>query len=164
MLLLPGLVGRALFGTGGASPVAKALLRLVGVRDLVLGVGAITTVKEDTMNAEWVGMGAVADAVDGVVALITPGLPSARTLVALVGGGAATVRPDGGARAGRRRARSSRQRSIPDSSGIQPFARSTASRHLLAIEFALRFDAAPGCPRRGRARRRRCDDRARARP
>jgi hypothetical protein len=91
MLLLPGVVGRALFGPGGTSPVAKALLRLVGVRDLVLGVGAITTVKEDTMSAEWVGMGAVADAVDGVVALITPGLPKRTRLVSMVGGGAATV-------------------------------------------------------------------------
>ena len=70
-------------------PVTRALLRLVGIRDVVLGVGAITTLKEHTMDAEWVGMGAVADAVDGVVALVTPGLILRGRLVALVGGAAA---------------------------------------------------------------------------
>ena len=67
------------------------VVRLVGVRDLVLGVGAITTLKEGTMDAEWVGMGAVADAVDGVVALVTPGLVPRARLVALAGGGAAAA-------------------------------------------------------------------------
>jgi hypothetical protein len=89
MLAAPGLVGRVLFGEAGGHPVSRALVRLVGVRDLVLGVGAITTLKEHTMDAEWVGMGALADAVDGVVALITPGLPARTRLVSLVGGGAA---------------------------------------------------------------------------
>src|SRR5438132_1116447 len=91
MLAVPGLVGRVLFGKQGSQPVAKALVRLVGIRDLVLGVGAITTIKEHTMDAEWVGMGAVADAVDGVVALAAAGLPARSRLVALVGGGAAVV-------------------------------------------------------------------------
>jgi hypothetical protein len=90
-LILPGVVGRVLFGQAGATPTTRALLRLVGVRDLVLGVGAITTLKEGTMDAEWVGMGAVADAVDGVVSLLTPGLARRSRLVALVGGGAAAV-------------------------------------------------------------------------
>ncbi len=70
---------------------ARALLRLVGIRDLVLGVGAITTLKERTMDAEWVGMGAAADAVDGVVSLVTPGLLRRSRLVALVGGSAAAA-------------------------------------------------------------------------
>jgi hypothetical protein len=91
MLAVPGIVGRALFGKAGAQPVARATLRLVGVRDLVLGVGAITTLKEHTMDAEWVGMGAVSDAVDGAVSLLTPGLPLRTRFVSLVGGGAAAV-------------------------------------------------------------------------
>jgi hypothetical protein len=91
MLALPGLVGRVLFGKQGGQPVPKALIRLVGIRDLVLGIGAITTVKEHTMDAEWVGVGAVADAVDGVVALAARGLPARARLIALVGGGAAVV-------------------------------------------------------------------------
>jgi hypothetical protein len=91
MLAVPGLVGRVLFGKQGGQPVTKALVRLVGIRDLVLGIGAITTVKEHTMDAEWVGMGAVADAVDGVVALAERGLPLRSRLIALVGGGAAVA-------------------------------------------------------------------------
>lgn len=89
MLVVPGVVGWVLFGKDGRSPTTRALLRLVGVRDLVLGVGAITTLKEQTMDAEWVGMGAVADAVDGLVSLATPGLARRSRLVALVGGSAA---------------------------------------------------------------------------
>ena len=89
MLIAPGLVARLIFGKDASRPVTRALLRLVGVRDVVLGVGAITTLKEHTMDAEWVGMGAIADAVDGVVALVTPGLIPRARLVALVGGGAA---------------------------------------------------------------------------
>ncbi|MDQ1458431.1 MAG: hypothetical protein QOH28_4051 [Actinomycetota bacterium] len=91
MLVLPGAVGWTLFGRAGRAPAARALLRFVGVRDLVLGLGAITTIKERTMDAEWVGMGAVADAVDGVVSLATPGLTPQARLVSLVGGGAAAV-------------------------------------------------------------------------
>jgi hypothetical protein len=91
MLALPGVVGWILFGRAGREPAARALLRLVGIRDLVLGVGAITTIKERTMDAEWVGMGAVADAVDGVVSLTTPGLTRRARVVSLIGGGAAVV-------------------------------------------------------------------------
>jgi len=91
MLLLPGLVARALFGRAGSNAIARAMLRLVGVRDLALGIGAITTVKEGTMDAEWVGMGAVADAVDAAVTLLTPGLPKRTRLVAIVGGSAGLV-------------------------------------------------------------------------
>ncbi len=90
-LILPGVVGRILFGRDGSQPTTRALLRLVGVRDLVLGVGAITTLKEETMDAEWVGMGAVADAVDGIVSLATPGLARRSRFVALIGGAAAAI-------------------------------------------------------------------------
>ena len=91
LLVLPGLAGRLIFGKAGREPTTRALLRLVGVRDLVLGIGAITTLKERTMDAEWVGMGAVADAVDGVVSLATPGLALRSRLVSVIGGGAAAV-------------------------------------------------------------------------
>ena len=91
LLVLPGVVGWLVFGRAGREPAARALLRLVGVRDLVLGIGAITTLKERTMDAEWVGMGAVADAVDGVVSLVSPRLGGRARLVSVVGGGAAAV-------------------------------------------------------------------------
>ena len=86
-----GVAGFVLLGRAGREPAARALLRLVGVRDLVLGVGAITTLKERTMDAEWVGMGAVADAVDGLVSLTTSGLTPRARVVSLIGGGAGAV-------------------------------------------------------------------------
>ena len=46
-----------------------------GIRDLALGVGALTTLKERTQDAEWVSMGAVSDAFDGVVMCASRGLP-----------------------------------------------------------------------------------------
>jgi len=91
MLAVPGIVARLLFGRAQTGPALRAMVRLVGIRDVVLGVGAITTLKEGTMDAEWVGMGAVADAVDGVVALVTPGLVFRARIVALAGGGAAAA-------------------------------------------------------------------------
>ena len=91
MIVVPGLVARIVFGKAGAHTATRAAMRLVGVRDLALGVGAITTVKEQTMNAEWVGMGAVADAVDGAVTLFTPGLPKRARLVSAIGTSSAVV-------------------------------------------------------------------------
>ncbi|HEY5012850.1 MAG TPA: hypothetical protein VIK61_09120 [Acidimicrobiia bacterium] len=73
LVFLPGLAAWLWFGE--STPRTRALLRMVGVRDLILGVGVLTTVKEQTQDAEWVGMGAVADAVDGVVTLTSPGIP-----------------------------------------------------------------------------------------
>ena len=83
MLVLPGLPARLMFGE--SSPRIRALLRMVGVRDLILGVGALTTVKERTQDAEWVGVGAFADAVDGVVSL-TSAAPSIRAPASSVRG------------------------------------------------------------------------------
>jgi hypothetical protein len=79
LLFLPGLAGR--LWLGDHSPRTRALLRMVGIRDLILGVGALTCVKERTQDAEWVGMGGIADAVDGVVSFTAPGLPARARLV-----------------------------------------------------------------------------------
>ena len=79
LVAAPGITARLWFGE--STPQVRALLRMVGVRDLVLGVGALTTLKERTQDAEWVGVGALADAVDGLVALTTPGLTLRSRLV-----------------------------------------------------------------------------------
>jgi hypothetical protein len=73
LVFAPGIAAWLWFGESSAR--TRALLRMVGVRDLILGVGALTTVKERTQDAEWIGMGAVVDAVDGIVTLTLPGLP-----------------------------------------------------------------------------------------
>jgi hypothetical protein len=79
LVFLPGVAAWLWFGE--SSPRTRALLRMIGVRDLILGVGALTTVKEGTQDAEWVGMGAIADAVDGVVTVTMPGIPLRGRLV-----------------------------------------------------------------------------------
>jgi hypothetical protein len=91
LLLVPGIASRLIFGKAGRHAPVRATLRIAGVRDLVLGVGAITTLKERTMDAEWVGMGAIADAVDGAVLSFTPGLGARARLVSVAGWSAATV-------------------------------------------------------------------------
>ena len=89
LVFLPGLAAWLWFGENNAR--TRALLRMVGVRDLVLGVGALTTVKERTQDAEWVGMGAVADAVDGIVMLTSPGVPVRGRVVGPVALGSALL-------------------------------------------------------------------------
>jgi hypothetical protein len=89
LLVLPGLAARLWFGDH--SPHTRALLRMVGVRDLILGVGALTCVKEKTQDAEWVGMGGIADAVDGFVTLTAPGIPTRGRLVGPVALGSAVL-------------------------------------------------------------------------
>jgi len=71
--LLPGFVARA--APGDSSPGTRALARMTGARDLALGVGAVTTLKEQTQDAEWVGMGAAVDILDGFALLVTRRLP-----------------------------------------------------------------------------------------
>ena len=90
-LTFPGLLNRAWLGAGAATPHAKALARMLGVRDLVLGVGALTSVKEQTQGPEWLSMGAIADGVDALVALTMPGAPRRTRLLSLFAGGAALV-------------------------------------------------------------------------
>ncbi len=91
LLLAPGIAGRLIFGKAGRNPVVKASLRIGGVRDVVLGVGAITTLKERTMDAEWVGMGAVADLVDGAILTFTPGIGMRARLTSVFGWSFGTI-------------------------------------------------------------------------
>src|SRR5690349_3435575 len=88
ILAVPGLVSRLLFGKARTNAATKAALRVAGIRDLAMGVGAITTLKEQTMDAEWVGMGAIADATDGLILFATPGMNARARLVGI--GAAAT--------------------------------------------------------------------------
>lgn len=87
MLLLPGVVLRG--WVRRVTPEAKAVGRMMGARDVVLGLGALTAVKEHTQDAEWLAMGAVADAVDAAVSLAAPGISRRGRLASLVAGSAA---------------------------------------------------------------------------
>jgi hypothetical protein len=88
-LVVPGLTVRAL--VGDADPTTRTLTRMLGARDLALGLGAITSVRERTQDAEWVSMGALADGVDALAGLFTPGLPTRARLMGIVAAGAAVV-------------------------------------------------------------------------
>jgi len=69
---------------GERRPSTRAFARMVGARDLALGLGALTCVRERTQDAEWVGMGGAVDVVDGAALLLTRGLPARARLVGLV--------------------------------------------------------------------------------
>jgi hypothetical protein len=90
-LVLPGLTGRLWLGRGASTPIGRTLTRLVGARDLALGLGAITTVKDQTAGPEWLGMGAVVDGADAAVLLVTPGLPARARLGFVVPAAAAVL-------------------------------------------------------------------------
>jgi hypothetical protein len=90
-LAVPGVVSRLWLGAGAATPHGKALTRALGVRDVVLGVGALNAVKEDTQGPEWLSMGAVADGVDAIVSLTLRGTPRRTRLVALLAAGGAVA-------------------------------------------------------------------------
>ena len=91
MLILPGVMLRILFGRHASTPSARVLARMFGAREVVLGVGTITSVKERTLDAEWVSASAVADAVDGLAMAFSPGVPRRSRPVALVGTAAALL-------------------------------------------------------------------------
>src|SRR5262245_56514180 len=69
-LVLPGVLARLVLGASSAH--SRVLMRMVGVRDLALGVGAITNLKEEKQDAEWVSMGALSDAGDMLAFLLAP--------------------------------------------------------------------------------------------
>jgi len=84
--VLPRLAGAV--APGGYGAPVRALSRMAGARDVALGLGALTCVKEGTQDAEWVGMGGAVDVIDGVTLLTTRGLPRRVRLVGLVALGA----------------------------------------------------------------------------
>jgi hypothetical protein len=91
MSLVPGVMLRVLFGRNASTQTARVLARMFGAREIVLGIGTVTSVKERTQDAEWVSACAVADAVDGLVMLLSPGVPRRSRPAALVGGVAALL-------------------------------------------------------------------------
>jgi len=73
LLVSAGLSARVTLGRSNRE--GRVALRLAGARDLALGLGALTSVKERTQDAEWVSMGALVDGLDAMVLLATPKLP-----------------------------------------------------------------------------------------
>ena len=63
-LVAPGPGGRVMFGRDGSGPGMKALVRMLGGRDLVLGLGVVIALDQGAPVRGWLEAGAVADAVD----------------------------------------------------------------------------------------------------
>ena len=69
-VLVPGVVGRALMGPDGDSRAARLLLRVVGARDLALGVGVVAALGRDAPVRGWLQASAVADGLDAAGSLL----------------------------------------------------------------------------------------------
>jgi hypothetical protein len=63
-LLAPGVVGRAMMGPEVESGGTRLLLRVVGARDLALGVGVLAALDRDQPVRGWLRASAVADGLD----------------------------------------------------------------------------------------------------
>jgi hypothetical protein len=89
-VLMPGLLGRLWVGEEATTPGSKLLVRAVGVRDLVLGVGILATLQGRGART-WVQAAALSDAVDVTAAAIAgDSIPRyARWAIFLLGGSSA---------------------------------------------------------------------------
>jgi hypothetical protein len=90
-LVAPGPGGRVMFGRYGSGPGMKALVRMLGGRDLVLGLGVVIALDRGAPVRGWLEAGAVADTVDLVACVLARDeMPRAAYLntLALAGGAA----------------------------------------------------------------------------
>jgi hypothetical protein len=69
-LLAPGLVGRAMMGPKGNSGGARFFLRVVGARDLALGIGVLAALDRDAPVHGWLRASAVVDGLDAAGSLL----------------------------------------------------------------------------------------------
>jgi hypothetical protein len=63
-LLTPGRVGRAMMGPDADSGGTRLLLRVVGARDLALGIGVLAALDRDAPVHGWLRASAVVDGLD----------------------------------------------------------------------------------------------------
>ena len=69
-LLAPGLVGRAMLGPDGDSHGARLFLRLIGMRDLAVGIGVLVALDRDAPVHGWLRASAVVDGLDAAGCLL----------------------------------------------------------------------------------------------
>ena len=69
-LLAPGLVGRAMIGPDGESGGTRLVLRVVGARDLGLGLGVLVALDRDAPVRGWLTASAVVDGIDAAACLL----------------------------------------------------------------------------------------------
>jgi len=69
-LLAPGVVGRAMIGPDGDSVGTRLFLRVVGARDLALGLGVLVALDRDAPVHGWLRASAVVDGLDAAGSLL----------------------------------------------------------------------------------------------
>ena len=74
MMAAPRVAFGPLYGPGAGEPAARALGRMMGAREAVLGAGGAIAVGERRGSANWISMIAVADGIDAVVNLASRSL------------------------------------------------------------------------------------------
>ena len=89
LLLAPGWAGRRWIGEPADDPAVKVLTRALGVRDLVIGLGAVIALDRGAPARGWFEAAALSDAVDLVGTLLArDAIPSGtRKAVAMIAGG-----------------------------------------------------------------------------
>ncbi len=90
-LVAPRLATRMMFGRGSDSDAATLFARMLGGRDLALGLGVVIAVDRGAPLRGWLEAGALADAIDCTSALAARDALPARTVAgaAATSGGAA---------------------------------------------------------------------------
>lgn len=93
MLVAPGAVGRVWAGSAARDPGGKLLVRAIGGRDVVLGLGTLRALDGPVGAADdWVRAGAAADTIDAVAsALAAPRVRRAGTWLTLLTAAVAAV-------------------------------------------------------------------------
>ena len=85
LMLAPGIAGRGWIGADASRPGVKAVIRALGIRDLLLGAGAYQAAQEGRLLRRWVELGMVADAVDLAATLLAARHLGARRATVVVG-------------------------------------------------------------------------------
>ena len=91
LLLTPSRAGRGWIGYTAVQPGARVILRAVGGRDLVLGLGGLRALSTGSETRHWAQAAMIADAADATATLLAfRHLPArGRWLALLIAGGAA---------------------------------------------------------------------------
>ncbi|MDQ4098033.1 MAG: hypothetical protein M3144_09225 [Actinomycetota bacterium] len=89
-ILVPRLFLRSWLGTGANTPATRMLARMVGARDVGLGLGAIIALSHDAPVRGWLEAATVADSGDFVATVLAfrhlPRLAAIGTALAALGG------------------------------------------------------------------------------
>jgi hypothetical protein len=69
-LLAPGVLGRTMMGRAGAGGGTRLFARMVGARDLALGLGLLVALERRAPARGWLEASAVVDAIDAAAVLV----------------------------------------------------------------------------------------------